>query len=153
MRRVLTISLGTLACAACGDVPADGNGAQQGAEPSQLEVGTILYPDIERFEIYGASCAYAEGTSLGAKVIARNEDAFIKLDGDIVRFAADPGASELPYGSRSAYASDAYSLHLAIGGDGMQSGEEVMEYAGTIELRDGSGEVVYQASGAAQCGV
>lgn len=149
MRRVIFISLVTFVCAACGEVD-DG---QQSEQPNQIEVGAILYPDIERYEIYGASCAYAEGTSLGAKVIAQNEDAFMKLNGEVIRFIADPGSSELPYGSRSAYTGDAYSLDLDISGDGMQSGEEVMEYAGTIELRDGNGEVIYRVTGAVQCGV
>jgi hypothetical protein len=153
MRRIATLLLLPLMCTACGEVTEDQGTASQVGQASQLEVGTILYPDIERHEIYGASCAYTEGTSLGAKVIARHEDAFLKLDGEVIRLAADPGASELPYGSRSAYSGDVYSLHLEIGGEGMQSGEEVMEYAGSIELRDNSGGVIYGASGAAQCGV
>ncbi len=153
MRPVILISFATLACTACGQVSEDQGEVSQSGQIDQVEVGTILYPDIERFEIYGASCAYAEGTSLGAKVIARNEDAFMKLDGEVIRLAADPGAGELPYGSRSAYASDAYLLYLAIEGEGRQSGEEVLEYAGTVELRDRVGEVIYEARGAAQCGV
>jgi len=114
---------------------------------------TILYPDIERHDIYGASCAYAPGTSLGARVIARQADAFMKIDGEIVLFAADPGARELPYGTRSLYNGREYSLRLEIAGDGMQSGEEVMEYEGTINLRDQYDRVIYSGTGTAQCGV
>ena len=124
-------------------------------EPLVCEVvpETILYPDIERHDIYGASCAYAPGTSLGARVIARQADAFMKIDGEIVRFAADPGARELPYGTRSLYNGREYSLRLEIAGDGMQSGEEVMEYEGTINLRDQYDRVIYSGTGTAQCGV
>lgn len=113
----------------------------------------ILYPDIERHDIYGASCAYAPGTSLGARVIARPADAFMKIDGEIMRFAADPGARELPYGTRSLYNGRAYSLRLEIAGEGEQSGEETMDYEGTISLRDRWDRVIYQGSGTAQCGV
>ena len=120
---------------------------------SEVVPETILYPDIERHDIYGASCAYAPGTSLGARVIARQADAFMKIDGEIVRFAADPGARELPYGTRSLYNGREYSLRLEIAGDGMQSGEEVMEYEGTINLRDQYDRVIYSGTGTAQCGV
>jgi hypothetical protein len=50
----------------------------------------ILLPDIERYDLLGETCSYAPGTSLGARVIAREADAFMKIDGDIERFAADP---------------------------------------------------------------
>ena len=120
---------------------------------SEVVPETILYPDIERHDIYGASCAYAPRTSLGARVIARQADAFMKIDGEIVRFAADPGARELPYGTRSLYNGREYSLRLEIAGDGMQSGEEVMEYEGTINLRDQYDRVICSGTGTAQCGV
>ncbi len=156
-----------LACCACGENLTPEEQAQRdrqavalveqanSVEPGITEVvpETILYPDIERHDIYGASCAYAPGTSLGARVIARQADAFMKIDGEIVRFAADPGARELPYGTRSLYNGRAYSLRLQIAGDGIQSGEEVMEYEGTISLRDEYDRVIYTGTGTAQCGV
>lgn len=113
----------------------------------------ILYPDIERNDIFGASCSYAPGTSLGARVIARQADAFMKVDGEIVRFAADPGARELPLGTRSLYNGRSYSLRLEISGDGIPAGEEVTEYEGTISLRDQWDRVIYSGTGGAQCGV
>ncbi len=124
-------------------------------EPAINEVvpEPILYPDIERHDIYGASCAYAPGTNLGARVIARQADAFMKVDGEIIRFAADPGARELPYGTRSLYNGREYSLRLEIAGEGVQTGEEVMEYEGTVSLRDRYDRVIYTGTGAAQCGV
>lgn len=115
----------------------------------------ILYPDIEAYDLFGAACSYAPGTSLGARVIARQVDAFMKIDGDVVRFAADPGASELPQGTRSLYTGLAYTLHLAIAGEG-EDGEPMSEtrlYEGTITLRDAHERVVYTGTGAADCGV
>lgn len=156
-----------LACCACGETLTQEEQEQRDREAvalveqanaveplvSEVVPETILYPDIERHDIYGASCAYAPGTSLGARVIARQADAFMKIDGEIVRFAADPGARELPYGTRSLYNGREYSLRLEIAGDGMQSGEEVMEYEGTINLRDQYDRVIYSGTGTAQCGV
>src|SRR3989337_564613 len=63
----------------------------------------ILLPDIERFDLYGAACNYAPGTSLGTRVVAREADAFMKIDGEVVRLAADPGSRELPMRSRTLY--------------------------------------------------
>ena len=129
--------------------------AANGALPPAEEVvpEAILYPDIERNEIYGAACSYAPGTSLGARVIARPVDAFMKIDGDIVRLAADPGASELPLGTRSLYTGRAYTLNLSIAGEGEETMSETTLYEGTITLRDMHGRVVYTGTGTASCGV
>lgn len=156
-----------LACAACGENLTQAEQEQRDREavamveqansvapaPDEVVPETILYPDIERHDIYGASCAYAPGTSLGARVIARQADAYMKIDGEMVRFAADPGARELPYGTRSLYNGRAYSLRLEVAGEGIQSGEEVMQYEGTISLRDKYDRMIYTGTGTAQCGV
>lgn len=112
----------------------------------------ILYPDIEQHDIYGDSCSYAPGTSLGARVIARRADAFMKINGEIVRFAADPGARELPMGTRSLYNGRAHSLRLQIDGEGEQTGTERSDYEGTVSLRDRWGRTVYSGTGPVQCG-
>ncbi len=156
-----------LACCACGETLTREEQEQRdreavalveqanGVEPavSQLVDETILYPDMERHDIYGASCAYAPGTSLGVRVIARQADAYMKINGEMIRFAADPGARELAYGTRSLYIGRDYSLRLEIAGEGVQTGEEVMEYDGTISLRDRYDRVIYSGTGSAQCGV
>lgn len=123
----------------------------------------LLLPDIERFDMLGEACSYAPGTSLGARVIARQADAFMKIDGEIERFAADPGARELPAHTRSVYHSKNYSLRLDLHDD---SGSEdskadgVSEndlsggrgnYEGSVTLRDPHGRVVYEGVGLAQC--
>ena len=77
----------------------------------------ILLPDIERYDLLGEACNYAPGTSLGARVISREADAFMKIDGEIERFAADPGARELPMRTRSVYNSKDYSLVLSLRGN------------------------------------
>src|SRR5690606_35246425 len=117
----------------------------------------------ERFDMLGEACSYAPGTSLGARVIARQADAFMKIDGEIERFAADPGARELPAHTRSVYHSKNYSLRLDLHDD---SGSEdskadgVSEndlsggrgnYEGSVTLRDPHGRVVYEGVGLAQC--
>jgi hypothetical protein len=116
----------------------------------QLTPDPILYPDIERYDLFGEACNYAPGTSLGVRVIAREADAFLKLDGEVVRLAADPGSRELPMHSRTLYSGKDYSLRLALNGDGATP-TEPGDYEGSVTLRDAYGRVVYEGTGLAQC--
>ena len=125
MRFVVPIVLMTLA--GCGDgesasekaaLDAEGvamveqaNAAEPPVESVTLE--PILDPDKERYDLLGMACTYAPGTNLGARVIARENDAYIKIGDDMVRLAADPGSRELPMRSRTLYNGREYSLRLA----------------------------------------
>ena len=125
------------------------------APPGIVEVTPepLLSPDIERWDLYGQSCAYAPGTSLGARVIAREGDAFMKIDGDLVRFASDSGSREMPMRTRSVYNGREFSLRLEIVDHdkeaSLKSGPGT--YEGTIWLRDQWDRVVYQGSGTVSC--
>jgi len=127
-----------------------GNAALPPPEPVIPE--PITYPDIEEHDLSGAGCNFAPGTSFATRVIAHPEDAFVKVDGEIMRLAADPGASELPLGARSRYLGRTHELRLQLGGEGEQSGSETVDYEGTVTLLDRHGRLVYQGSGFAQCG-
>lgn len=113
----------------------------------------LLAPDIERHDLFGEACNYAPGTSLATRVIARESDAFFKVDGEIQRLAADPGSRELPQRTRTLYSGKAYSLRLAIKGEGEPApgGGGAANYEGTVVVRDAYGRVVYEGTGLAQC--
>lgn len=131
----------------------------------QVTPEPILLPDIERYDLLGEACSYAPGTSLGARVIAREADAFMKIGDEIERFAADPGSRELPMHTRSVYNSKDYSLVLGLRkapnpGDTTEPAEEAAaadpltaegNYEGSVTLRDAYGRVVYEGVGLAQC--
>ena len=117
------------------------------APVEQLTPEPILYPDIERFDLYGAACNYAPGTSLGTRVVAREADAFMKIDGEVLRFAADPGARELPQRTRSLYNGRKHVLRLQLEGEGGGAGD----YEGAVTVFDRYGRVVYEGVGLAQC--
>lgn len=119
----------------------------------QIVPQPILYSDLERYELYTQTCAYAPGTSLGARAIAREADAFIKLDGEMLRFAADPGSRELPLGTRSLYDGRAYILQLSIHGeeDGSAQGLAAGRHHGTMRVLDRWDRVVYEGSGTVMC--
>lgn len=115
----------------------------------------ILLPDIERYDLYGQACNYAPGTSLGTRVVAREADAFVKIEGEVHRLAADAGSRQLPMRTRTLYAGKEYSLRLAISDSGNDSGaaegEDTTDYEGSVTLRDRFGRVVYEGTGLAQC--
>jgi hypothetical protein len=165
MRRgILVLGLGTTVVAGCGEALSPEEQARQNdrdiamvekanhAMPplQQITPEPLLYPDIERFDLYGETCSYAPGTSLGARVVAREADAFVKIDGEVERFAADPGSRELPMHTRSLYNSKNYTLLLRI--EQNDDGEDRAEgYEGFVQLFDAYGRVVYEGTGVAQC--
>lgn len=111
----------------------------------------ILLPDIERYDLYGEACNYAPGTSLGTRVVAREADAFVKIEGEVHRLAADPGSRELPMHTRTLYSGREYSLRLTMVPQGEAEGGEATDYEGSVILRDQWGRVVYEGTGLAQC--
>ena len=177
MRHALVLMGAALALTGCGDEPSPDEQAMaderdiamveqanKAMPPVRLVTPEpILLPDIERYDLLGEACSYAPGTSLGARVIAREADAFMKIDGEIERFAADPGSRELPAHSRSVYNSKAFSVVLTLRdasapGEGEPERETAKSagggrenYEGSVTLRDAYGRVVYEGTGLAQC--
>ena len=179
MRASLIITL-VAALAACNQDP---SAAEQSAEdkrivemvraaneaPPPLEEvipEAIGFPDMEKADLFGLACSYAPGTSMGARVIARETDAYMKIDGEMVRFAADPGSRILPGNTRSLYNGREFSLRLDIESkvdgevedEGEIEGEDApvaagsARHEGTIWLRDRWDRNVYTGSGAVSCG-
>jgi len=113
----------------------------------------ITWSDMERHDLSGNACNYAPGTSFGTRVVARESDAHVKIDGDIVRLSADQGARELPAGTKSRYIGREHELNLALDGEGEPSGTAKADYEGTVTLRDEHGRITYQGTGLAQCDI
>ena len=126
----------------------------QDIPPRPVDLQAIGYPDIEKHDLFGASCAFApKGGGLGALVLAMEQAAFIKVDGRIERLAPDPGSPELPLGARGRYDGKVYSLILDIAdGEGEQEGIETINFPARLIVRNERDQVVYEASGVAQCG-
>ncbi len=124
------------------------------AAPPLVEIvpEPILYPDMEANDLFGLACSYAPGTSMGARVIAREADAFVKVDGQVLRFAADPGSRELPAKSRTLYNGREYSLRLDVADKQVDPDVDATSSEGTVWLRDRWDRVVYQGTGAVNCG-
>lgn len=122
--------------------------------PEEISLEPISYADIERHGLSGVGCNFAPGTSFATRVIARRLDAYMKVNGDIVRLAADSGASELPAGTRSRYLGRTHELRLRMSqeGDGKSSGSgAATDYQGTVTVLDEYGRLVYEGTGLARC--
>ncbi len=167
--RSAILAISFLAIAACEEAPDEEQGdaevdrivaeveaVNNAAPPIEEKVpDAIGYPDIETHDMFGQACAYAPGTSLGARVIAREDDAFVKVDGDVIRLVADPGSREMPSSTRSLYNGSKYSLRLTIDSEAREDPVSIgtMLYDGTMYLRDSWDRVVYQGAGLVSCGV
>lgn len=164
MRRLLFV--GALALASCGEETSSQNQAEQDARDIALikkvnrgvampiDPQPILYPEIEKNEIYGASCAFApDGGGVGAIAIAMADDGYMKIDGKLVRFAADGGSTALPSGARSKYSGRKYAFELTLGGgEGRRAAAEATIYDGQLTVRASNGDTVYEQTGEIQCG-
>ena len=67
--------------------------------PKPIEPQPILFGDIQKYDLFGAGCAFAPGDSMGAVLLTRDKIAYLLLDGRPVRFASDPGSTKLPLGT------------------------------------------------------
>lgn len=118
--------------------------------PEPILPQTIGYPDIERYKLYGASCAFADGDSMGAIVLALDDTAWMKLDGRMTRLAADNGGKKLPMGAWERYNGKEHSLQLTVGA-GTKAASEAVNYPGTLSVYDAYKQLVYRSQGTVQC--
>lgn len=128
--------------------------ASQTPPPVALAPQKILYPDIEKYDLFGAGCNFVpEGGGMAAIVLAQPDRAYMKLDDDLMVFAADKGSTRQPLATWRQYDSRDFGLELAITDEtGEQIGSETVRFDARMTVRDGKDRVVYQSAGMAQCG-
>ena len=117
--------------------------------PKPIDPQAILFGDIQKFDLFGAGCAFAPGDSMGAVLLTRDKVAYLLLNSRPVRFASDPGSTKLPLGTFSRYVGKELALSLTRTGD--EAGEAT-RWAGHVVVTDPYDQVVYQADGQVQCG-
>ncbi len=117
--------------------------------PTPIEPQPILFGDIQKYDLFGAGCAFAPGGSMGAVLLTREKVAYLLLDGRPVRFASDPGSTKLPLGTFSRYVGKERALSLTRT-DGAAG--EATRWAGHLVVTDPYDQVVYEADGQVQCG-
>ena len=117
--------------------------------PKPIEPQPILFGDIQKFDLFGAGCAFAPGDSMGAVMLTRTKIAYLLLDGRPVRFASDPGSTKLPLDTYSRYVGK--ELALSLTRSGAEAGEAT-RWTGHVVVTDPYDQVVYEADGQVQCG-
>ncbi|MGB3377725.1 MAG: hypothetical protein WBA55_03020 [Allopontixanthobacter sediminis] len=122
--------------------------------PDPISPQRIDFPDYEENDLYGSGCAFVpKGTAMHPIALTQGETAFMKIDDKMVRFAPDKGSKQGPFGTWQKYDGKVHSVRLLVApGDGKASGSETVAYPATISIRNGRDQIVYQASGTAQCG-
>ena len=129
--------------------------ANQKPPPEDLTLDPIRYAEIEKYDLYGAGCSFTpEGEGLKTVALANPEMGYFIRRGELQTLAADMGSRELPYLARQKYDGREYSFTLAIedGDEGTQSGYETTDYSGSLTVRDGADNVLYNERGLVQCG-
>ena len=127
--------------------------AAQVPPPSPVEPERIGMNDIERYDMYGAGCAFAPGTGIASIALLQEKRGFMKIDGAIVPFAPDAGSGDLPLGAKGKYTGGAWSFVLDLASEeGKRAGGETINYPARLVLRNERDQIVYQSNGTAQCG-
>ncbi|MXO73826.1 hypothetical protein GRI40_01130 [Altererythrobacter aerius] len=127
--------------------------AAQVPPPTPVTPDTIGFADVEQYDLFGAGCNFALADSGTPVALLQPERGYMKIDGKLVPFAPDAGSDVLPLGTRSRYTGAAWSLILDLSSaEGKQSGMETVDYPARFVLRNDRDQIVYQASGIAQCG-
>ena len=117
--------------------------------PRMLEPEPILFGDIQRFNLFGAGCAFAPEGSMGAVLLTREKVAYLKLQDRMVRFASDPGSAKLPLGTVSRYVGKEFAASLTRT-DGKNA--EAVRFPGHLTITNPFDQVVYDGDGLIQCG-
>lgn len=127
--------------------------AAQEPPPAPVTPEKILYPDIERYDLFGAGCNFAPEGSMAAIALAQPARGYMKIDGELESFAPDIGSGDLPLGAKGKYTAGEWSFMLDLAEEeGSQSGSETVNFPARFILRNQRDQIVYQASGVAQCG-
>ncbi|RDC59890.1 hypothetical protein HME9302_01087 [Alteripontixanthobacter maritimus] len=162
---LLVLLAAPMALAGCGGEPsAEEQAAIDAAALAEIEAASvvpaaplnlqpILYPDIEKNELYGASCAFAPGGSFGAVALAMEDAGYLKYEDTVQLLAPDAGSAEGPLGSREKYDGREYSFRLErTTADSESAGMDSVDYRARLVVRDGQDRIVYEQDGNAQCG-
>lgn len=127
--------------------------AQQ-VPPEPIDPQPIAFADIEKNDVFGASCSFIPETGgTDPIVLAMERAGWMKIKGEMMRFAPDAGSAALPLGARGRYTGTKYAYTLDIAeGEGKQAGSETMDFPARFVVTDERDQIAYEANGTAQCG-
>ena len=109
-------------------------------EPDEIDQQTANVDNLR-----GPVCSFSQDGRL--IFVARPDDAFFALDGEIVTLAPHPTQLELPYQISGHFDGREFSAELQADQSG---GEQLI--SGTLVIRDAKERTVYEESGTVTCG-
>lgn len=130
--------------------------AAQNATPPIVVIAPepIGFRDLQDAGLEGRSCSFRADNSRGFVVVALAERAVVKVDGNLLTFAADSGSAPMLLGIWSHYEGKAYQLDLQAAGDeAPATSAKVVRSPGRLTIRDAYDRVVYTRRGTLVCGV
>lgn len=122
--------------------------------PVPVTLQPITFDDMEEERVMGTNCSFSQ-TDFGDSIVALTlEDvAVIKIKDKMTRLVADKGAAEGPMGTHTHYDGKAHSLRITFAKPSAQTGVlEGLAYDAQLAVSNSRDQVVYEASGIAQCG-
>ena len=103
----------------------------------------------------GEGCSFvpADGGT-GPILVTRPDVAYMRLDGRMVRFAADKGSTRLPLDGWSKYVGKSQSLQLTFdnSGEGRGAAQAARSGDALLNVKDRHERTVYEAAGTVECG-
>lgn len=117
-----------------------------------------LYPepitraDIDRGDLFAASCTMQHPSGAHALALAFADNGYLKIDGELVRFAADKGSVSQPLDTWSKYDGREYSFSLRLDKAEAAEGHVVENLPARMLVRDRFDRIVFDYSGTARCG-
>lgn len=113
----------------------------------------ILRADIEDNGLFGVSCSFVPAGQENPVALGMARAAYVKLDEQMRRFAADKGGPAMPFGTWAKYDGKEYTLRFEKGGgEGKTLASEASEWPGRMTLSDPYDRVVYRSGGVFRCG-
>jgi hypothetical protein len=113
----------------------------------------IAYSDLERLKLPGASCRFEPAGGRDPIMLAFERQAVMLFEGEPTTFASDTGGPPGPVGTWLHYVGKALSLRIEKGdGDGVRAGNDALEWAAKLAVRDEFDRVIYTRSGRLRCG-
>lgn len=110
----------------------------------------ILASDLDEKDLFGGQCAMQHPSGIHYLAVAKRDDAWIKLDDQLLRFGPDKGSPEQPFETWVNYDGREYSMRLRII-DEIDGASASGEYPGELVIRDTFDREVFELTGTIEC--
>ena len=120
--------------------------------PIPIVPDMIAHADLEKHGLLGPGCHVPAGGGKNLLALVNERLAYIIVEGELERFAADPGSATLGFGVHARYSGTSRSMEWWLDEDmARQTKDGLTDYPGTLTIRDAAGAVVWAHQGPVRC--